>query len=132
MASIFTRILNREIPAYIIYEDAHTFVIPDKFPSMRGQLLVISRREVSYLPNLTNEEYHAFWETTRRVMRAMDAAFATERTCVIVEGFEVPHVHARLYPCPDKQLILSPRYEASEAELAEVAETVRQALAHHT
>ncbi|RME29846.1 HIT family protein [Candidatus Parcubacteria bacterium] len=128
MASIFTKILEREIPAYIVYEDTHTFVIPDKFPSMRGQMLVITKREVPYILDLTPEEYEAFWRTTRRVMRAMDEAFSTERTCVVVEGFEVSHTHARLYPCRDKTLILNPRYEASDEELREVAERVRVAL----
>lgn len=129
MASIFTKILNRELPAEFVYEDEHTFVIPDKFPSMRGQMLVITKREVPYILDLSHEEYHAFWATTRRVMQAMDKAFQTERTCIVVEGFEVPHVHARLYPCPEKHLILAPRYEASEEELHEVAERVRRALA---
>jgi histidine triad (HIT) family protein len=127
--SIFTLILNRTIPAHIIYEDEHTFVIPDKFPTMQGQLLVISKRQVPYLFDLTEVEYDALMHTTKRVARALDQVSKTLRTCVVVEGFEVPHVHVRLYPCTDSVLNLENRTEADDETLRMHAEKVRQTLA---
>jgi histidine triad (HIT) family protein len=123
--SIFTQILNRKIPAHIIFEDEHTFVIPDKFPTMEGQLLVISKRQVPYLFDLEEAEYIALMQTTKRVAQALDHVYKTLRTCVVVEGFEVPHVHVRLYPCTDSMLNLENRTEADDETLRVHAEKVR-------
>ncbi len=126
--SIFTKILKREIPADFILEDEHIFVIPDRFPSMQGQVLVVPTQQVPYLFDLSPAAYARLMETTRRVAQALDNTFNTTRTCMVVEGFEVPHVHIRLYPCPTEKLVLAPRYEASDDELSKVADRVRAAL----
>lgn len=125
METIFSKIISREIPAEIIYEDEHTIVIPDKYPSMPGQLVVISKRQVDYVFNLLDIEYTALMETTRLVAKALDKTFNTLRTCVVVEGFDVPHVHVRLYPCLDEKIVWGPRTEVSPAELKELADKVR-------
>lgn len=126
--SIFTKIIKREIPANIIYEDAHTIVIPDIMPTMRGQLLVIPKKQESYVFAFEDTEYQSLMDTTKRIAIACDKAFNTVRSCVVIEGFEVPHVHVRLYPCTTPTLIWEPRYEASSEELKEVADAVRNAL----
>ncbi|MFM2374370.1 MAG: hypothetical protein RLZZ234_365 [Candidatus Parcubacteria bacterium] len=124
--SIFTKIIQREIPAEIIYEDEHTMVIPDKFPSMEGQLLVIAKRQEAYVFNLSDDEYHALMKTTKKMARALDTVCATLRTCIVVEGFEVPHVHVRLYPCRSAEMVWGPKSEASDASLQALAESMRQ------
>ncbi len=126
--SIFTKIINRELPAEVIYEDEHVIVIPDRFPSMKGQLLVITKRQVPYAFDLTDEEYRALMDTTKRVAKALDVAFGTIRTCAIIEGFDVPHVHVRLYPCVTEEVTWSPRHEAQNEALKEVADLVRSKL----
>ena len=128
MSSIFTKIINREIPAEIIYEDEHTLVFPDRFPSMEGQLLVVTKRQVPYVFDLGDDEYRALMETTRKVSKALDRAFNTTRTCIVIEGFDVPHVHVRLYPCTTAELTWSPRSEASDEKLQEVSEKIKNAL----
>ncbi len=127
--SIFTKIIKREIPAAIIYEDEHTIVFPDKFPSMSGQLLVVTKRQVPYIFDLPEGEYQALMATTKKVARALDAALGKERTCIAIEGYEVPHVHVRLYPANAPGLVLHPRAEADEATLITLAASVREALA---
>jgi histidine triad (HIT) family protein len=127
--SIFTKIIRREIPASIIYEDEHTIAIPDKFPSMEGQVLVISKRQVSYVGDLTDTEYLALMMTTKKILQALDRAFHTTRTCFIVEGFEVPHVHVRLYPCTQDHIIYEPRHEASNETLETLTHKIKNALA---
>lgn len=129
MDSIFTKIAKREIPADIIYEDEYTFVIADKFPSMPGQLLVITKRQTPYIFGLPNSEYQALMATTKKIATALDAVSGKERTCIAIEGFEVPHVHVRLYPCNEPGLILSPRQEATTEEMADLAERLKEALA---
>lgn len=127
--SIFTKIIKREIPAHIIYEDDFSIVIPDIMPTMKGQLILATKRQEGYVFNLTDEEYQALMTTTRRVAQALDKAFDTVRTCVVIEGFEVPHVHVRVYPCVKNELVWEPRYKASSEELLEVTEKVQAALA---
>lgn len=126
--SIFTKIIKREIPAEIIYEDEQVIVIPDKFPSMEGQTLVITKRQVPYIFELSSDEYAALMNVTRKIARALDVAFATLRTCVVIEGFEVPHVHVRLYPCKTENLKWTPRNEASNEELKATAEKIKNAI----
>ncbi len=126
--SIFTKIIKREIPAEIIYEDDYSIVIPDIMPTMKGQLIVATKRQESYVFNLEHDEYHALMETTQKIAKALDKAFNTVRTCIVIEGFEVPHIHVRMYPCTANELVWEPRYKASSEELEEVANAVRSAL----
>jgi histidine triad (HIT) family protein len=128
MDTIFTKIIKREIPAEIIYEDDLTIVIPDKFPSTEGQLLVISKRQVPYVYDLTEIEYLGLMQTTKKMALLLDKIFKAVRTCSIIEGFEVPHVHVRLYPCIENKLITEPRIEATSDELKVLADKMRELL----
>jgi histidine triad (HIT) family protein len=123
--SIFTRIINREIPAEIIYEDDRLIVIPDKFPSIPGQLLIIPKAEAAYIVDLDPELYQHMMTIMRKCMQALDTALQTVRTCVVIEGFEVPHVHIRLYPCQTNELKLDGRAMANDADLTTLAATLR-------
>lgn len=98
MSSIFTKIIDGEIPSVKVHEDDVCLVIMDVFPSVMGQTLVIPKQEVDYLFNLEEETYNHLWATAKKVAKASDEAFATLRTCCVVEGFEVPHAHIKLYP----------------------------------
>ena len=128
-STIFTRILNKELPGEIMYEDEFVFVIPDIFPSVHGQVLVITKRQVPYIFELEQNEYDGLMRAVQKVAKALDKAFETVRTCVVIEGFEVPHVHVRLYPCVTEALVWSERYKATNEELMNVAHRVRTALA---
>lgn len=128
MKTIFSKIIDREIPAEIIYEDEYTIVIPDRFPSMLGQLVVINKRPVPYIFDLTTEEYQALTNTTKNVAKALDLVYDTLRTCVVIEGFEVPHVHVRLYPCRTAELVLTPISEAGDEELKITATAIKEKL----
>lgn len=125
--TIFTKIIKREIPAEIIYEDEHVIVIPDKFPSMYGQVLVITKEQIEYLFDMDDVVYQHVMMVTKKMATALDAAFGALRTCTVVEGFEVPHVHVRMYPCRKEHLEWE-RHEATDEELKEVAEKIRAEL----
>ena len=103
MSTIFTKIIEREIPGYFIYEDDVCVAIMDAFPAVEGQSLIILKREVSYLFDTTPEEYAHLLSLARQVASATDEALGTERTCMVVEGFEVPHVHIKLFPFKDTE-----------------------------
>lgn len=128
-STIFTRILNKELPGEIMYEDEFVFVIPDIFPSVHGQVLVITKRQVPYIFELEQNEYEGLMRAVQKVAKALDKAFETVRTCVVIEGFDVPHVHVRLYPCVTEELVWSTRSKATNEELMDVANRVRTALA---
>jgi histidine triad (HIT) family protein len=98
MATIFTKIIEREIEAVFVYEDELCVVVMDKFPSVAGQTLVIPRQEVNYAFDLSDDLYTHLFLIAKKVAKASDKAFFAERTCLVVEGFEVPHAHIKLYP----------------------------------
>lgn len=130
--SIFTKIINRELPAHFLYEDEHCIVILDKFPAVKGQSLVIPKKDVDYAFDLDDDTYIHLFKTAKLVARASDKALAAERTCLVVEGFDVPHVHIKIYPMQDTKKALGALMpegtEASEEELTIVATQIIAAI----
>lgn len=131
-SSIFTKIINREVPAQFLYEDELCVVILDKYPSVQGQSLVIPKTAVAYAFDLPNEIYHHIFDVAKKVAHASDRAFSTERTCLVIEGFEVPHVHLKLYPMPagstELASSLTAGAEATDAELEIIGTQLQAAI----
>lgn len=123
--SIFTKIINREISAHFLYEDEHCIVILDKFPGVKGQSLVIPKEHIDYAFDLDDDTYIHLFKTAKLIAKASDKALNAERTCLVVEGFDVPHVHIKIYPMQDTKKalgeILPHGVEASDEDLAVVA-----------
>ncbi len=130
--SIFTKIINREIPAHFLYEDEICIVILDKFPAVKGQSLVIPKKEIDYAFDLDNETYLHLFSIAKKVGQATDKALNPFRTCLVVEGFDIPHVHIKIYPLPNKDkalgLVMSEGKEASDADLAIIATQIQAAM----
>ena len=126
--SIFTKIIKRELPAEIIYEDDLVIVILNRFPTIEGETLVITKEQVPYIFDLSEETYAHVFRVAKRIARALDLAFSPLRTCVLVEGFEVPHVHVRLYPVTTPPLRIESGPMATDEELQVVGEKIRAAL----
>ena len=98
MATIFTKIINGEIPAYKVAEDEKHLAFLDINPLAEGHVLVIPKQEVNYIFDLDAYDHAALWSFARRVAIAMDGQFKCERIGVAVVGLEVPHVHIHLVP----------------------------------
>lgn len=130
--TIFSKIIRREIPAVFVYEDDKCVVIMDKFPSTKGQTLVIPKIEVDYLFDLDDATYQHIFKIAKQVAKASDEALKPKRTCLAVEGFEVPHVHIKIYPVTDTSRglgpYLSPGVMADDTELADLAESIKKNL----
>jgi histidine triad (HIT) family protein len=130
--SIFTKIINREIPAHFIYEDDDCVAILDKFPAVKGQSLVIPKQEIDYAFDLDDDTYLHLFQVAKKIGQASDKALNAERTCLAVEGFEVPHVHIRIYPMQDTKTalgqIMQDVAEASDEDLAVIATQIQAAL----
>jgi len=99
MASIFTKIINREIPAYIVAEDDQHIAFLDIFPNAKGHTLVVPKKEIDKIFDLPEKDYLNLMQFTRKVAKALEKAFpGVQRIGMAVVGLEVPHVHVHLIP----------------------------------
>jgi len=98
MATIFSRILTGELPAFKVFEDENHLALLDIFPLAYGHVLVVPKREVDYIFDLDPYEYLALFEFAKRVAKAMDKVIVCERIGIAVIGLEVPHAHIHLVP----------------------------------
>ena len=98
MASIFTKIINREIPGHIVAEDENHIAILDINPNAKGHTLCIPKREVNKIFDLPEQEYLDLMTFSRKVAIALEKAVSCERIGVSIIGLEVPHVHVHLIP----------------------------------
>ncbi len=98
MASIFTRIINGEIPSYRVAEDEHHYAFLDINPVSPGHVLVVPKHEVSYIFDLTDQEYSSLMMFAKRVAAGLRRAVPCKRVGVAVIGLEVPHAHVHLIP----------------------------------
>ncbi len=98
MASIFTKIVQGEIPCYKVAEDEYFMAFLDINPLAKGHTLVIPKKEVDYLFDLEDELYQGLFLFAKKVAMAMDKTIQCERIGVAVLGLEVPHAHVHLVP----------------------------------
>ncbi len=96
--SIFTKIINREIPAYIIDENDDFIAFLDVFPLAKGHTLVIPKKQVDYIFELESDTYQRLWEFAQQVAKKIEKAIPCKRIGVAVIGLEVPHAHIHLIP----------------------------------
>lgn len=101
MASIFTKIINREIPGHIVAEDDKHIAILDINPNAKGHTLCIPKKEVNKIFDLEEQEYLDLMRFSRKVAIALEKAVPCKRVGVSVIGLEVPHVHIHLIPLQD-------------------------------
>lgn len=98
MSTIFTKIVNGEIPAYKVAEDDNFLAFLDISPVAKGHTLVISKKEVDYLFDLDDELYTGLQQFAKRVAIGLKKAIPCEKVGVLVMGLEVPHAHIHLVP----------------------------------
>lgn len=96
--SIFTKIINGEIPCYKIAEDDNYFAFLDINPVGKGHTLVVPKKEVDYIYDLDDEALAGLWLFTKKVAKAIEAAVPCNRIGITVIGLEVPHAHVHLIP----------------------------------
>ncbi|WP_445381064.1 HIT family protein [Robiginitalea sp. IMCC43444] len=98
MPSIFTRIINGEIPCYKIAEDADNFAFLDINPNSKGHTLCIPKNEVDKITDMDPGAYESLMRFSRKIAIALDASIDCLRVGMTVIGLEVPHVHVHLIP----------------------------------
>jgi histidine triad (HIT) family protein len=129
MTSIFTKIIEGEIPSHRIHEDDHTYAFLDINPRQEGHTLVVPKTEVDYLFDLPAEAYRVLWDAVRTVSAALKEATGCARVVVIVLGYEVPHAHVHLIPTNSLgDVPFPPVNEDAQSRLAETADRIRDLL----
>ena len=98
MASIFSKIINREIPAYIIAENEDCIAFLDVNPNAMGHTLCVPKQEVDKITDLDDATYLSLMTFSKKVAIAIEKAVACKRVGFTVIGLEVPHVHVHLIP----------------------------------
>ena len=98
MSSIFTKIINGEIPSYKVAEDENYYAFLDIFPLAKGHTLVVPKKEVDYIFNLDDETYKGLWAFAKKVALGVEKAVPCERVGIAVLGLDVPHAHIHLLP----------------------------------
>ncbi len=98
MSSIFTKIINGEIPAYKIAENDDFVAFLDAMPLVKGHTLVVPKKEIDLIFDLDSEEYKNLWGFTQDVAKKIKSAVPCIRVGIAVVGLEVPHAHIHLIP----------------------------------
>lgn len=126
MASIFTKIVNGEIPAWKVAEDENYFAFLDIFPVAKGHTLVIPKKEVDYLFDLDDETYLGLQLFAKKVALGIQKAIPCKKVGVMVLGLEVPHAHIHLVPMQSEADLLnfSKKLSFTKEEMAEITAAI--------
>lgn len=130
MASIFTKIVNGEIPSFKVAEDEYFYAFLDINPLSEGHTLVIPKKEIDYLFDLDDDLYIGLNLFAKKVSRAIEKSVDCKRigTCVI--GLEVPHAHIHLVPINDLGDLnfANPKLKLSDEEFKLIADKIQSNL----
>jgi len=130
MSSIFTKIINGEIPCYKIAEDDKFFAFLDINPLKKGHTLVIPRKEIDYLFDLEEGLLAEMMVFSRNIALAIEKVVPCNRIGVVVLGLEVPHAHIHLIPIDSEADVRfsNPRVKMTEQEFEDLAAQIRKEL----
>ena len=130
MATIFTRIINGEIPCYKVAEDEKNFAFLDINPMAKGHVLVVPKTEDDYIFNLSEEDYVSLQLFARKVAKALEQAVACKCVGVAVLGMEVPHTHIHLIPLQSENDVdfRKPKLQFEAEEMQQIANSIAEKL----
>lgn len=123
-ATLFTRIIQGEIPCHKVYEDDKTLAFMDIHPVQPGHVLVIPKAQIDHLWDLSDEDYQAVMTTVKKVAERMRNVLKPARVGVQVVGLDVPHAHVHVIPfntTAEFRHFPDPNEEPNHTELAELA-----------
>jgi histidine triad (HIT) family protein len=131
MASIFSKIISGEIPAYIVAEDEHHIAFLDVSPVVRGHVLCIPKKEVDYIFDMDDHDIQALMLFCKKVAKALKLVVPCKKIGVSVVGLEVPHAHVHLIPmnAVSDMAFTNTRLTLSANEYKELQETIASKVA---
>ena len=129
MATIFSKIVAGEIPSYKVAEDDKFYAFLDINPLVKGHTLVVPKKEVDYIYDLSDEELAAMHVFEKHVALAIKKAFPFRKVGEAVIGLDVPHAHILLIPIHNESDILfsNPKLKLSDEEFKSIAERIHNA-----
>jgi histidine triad (HIT) family protein len=132
MASIFSKIAAGDIPSYCCAQNEEFYAFLDINPLAKGHTLVIPRREVDYIFDLTDEEIGRMHVFAAHVARALKTVIPCVKVGVAVLGLEVPHAHIHLVPMQSERDLLfsNPKLQLPADEMQAVADAIRKEYEH--
>lgn len=126
MSSIFTKIINGEIPAYKITEDENYLAFLDVNPNAKGHTLCIPKQEIDKIFDMEEEQYLGLMKFSRKVSKALEKTVACKRIGMAVIGLEVPHAHVHLIPLNEMdEMRFQNKVKLSKEEFEELAEKIK-------
>jgi len=130
MASIFTKIINGEIPCYKVAENEHCLAFLDIMPRAKGHTLVVPKKEVDQLFDLSDADYNELMKFCKQVAAAIKSAIPCKRVGVAVIGLDVPHAHVHLIPLESADDInfQKPHVNVDAEEMNAIAKKINQKL----
>ena len=125
--SIFTKIINGEIPCQKVYEDERTLAFLTIQPVREGHTLVIPKVQVDQYIDVPDEDYEAVWRSVKKVAARIREVTGKERVGIVVKGIDVPHWHVHLIPFDVGESLKEgdAKEIATQEDLAAVAEKLR-------
>jgi len=129
MSSLFTRMIQGEIPCHVVAEDSEFLAILDVFPRNIGHTLVIPKQEINHVQDMAPEHFARLSEFAHRVGSLLQKELGTLRIGWAIAGFEVPHVHIHLIPSNKMEDMNLHRTgeRAQDEDLAQLAARLREA-----
>ena len=125
MSSIFSQIINKKLPANIIYENDNCIAFMDIMPIKEGHVLVVPKLEVDYIFDLPPKEYKALFCFAKLISNAMKKVFKCKRVGLSVIGFEVPHCHIHLVPINKiEDMNFNLKSNSTQSHLAKIAKDI--------
>ncbi len=126
MASIFTKIINGEIPCYKVAEDDHFIAFLDIDPNAKGHTLCVPKKEVDKLLDLDEETYLGLMQFSRKVGLAIEKTVDCNRVGMSVIGLEVPHVHVHLIPINEmKDMTFKHKVKMTNEEFIDLSKKIQ-------
>ncbi|MDA3779844.1 MAG: HIT family protein [Bacteroidales bacterium] len=127
MGTIFTKIINKEIPSYKIAENENYYAFLDINPLAKGHTLVIPKQETDYIFDLDDKTLQGLSVFAKRVAQAVEKVIDCKRVGIVVLGLEVPHAHVHLIPLNKESdaCFSSPKLKFSIEEFQQIAEKIR-------
>ena len=128
MTSIFTRIIQREIPAQIVAEDENYLAFLDIMPLTKGHTLVVPKKEVDYIFDLDDTTFVGLHSFSKTVAQAIKKSIRCQRVGVAVLGMEVHHAHIHLVPMNSMRDMnfSNPKLKLNPEQLADIARIIRE------
>ena len=129
MASIFTKIINGEIPSYKIAEDDNFLAFLDVNPNAKGHTLCIPKKEIDKIFDMDEDLYLELMQFSRKIAIALEKAIDCKRVGMAVVGLEVPHVHVHLIPLNEMdEMRFQNKVKLEKEEFEEIVKKIQKSL----